>query len=77
MFQSYFNMMDFGGGSSLFLLAFPMMILLAVWGLVWKGIALWVAARRGEKVWFVALLRLVFLKFCIFSFFQNKRKVIL
>jgi hypothetical protein len=27
-----------------------------IWSLVWKGLALWKAARRGEKVWFVALL---------------------
>ena len=29
---------------------------LAVWELIWKGWALWLAARRGEKGWFVALL---------------------
>ncbi len=27
-----------------------------VWTLVWKGMALWQAARRGEKIWFVVLL---------------------
>lgn len=26
------------------------------WVIPWKGIALWLAARRGEKLWFVALL---------------------
>jgi len=31
-------------------------ILLAIWSLVWKGWALWIAARREQKVWFVALL---------------------
>jgi methionyl-tRNA synthetase len=30
--------------------------LLALWTLVWKGLALWHAARRGEYWWFVALL---------------------
>lgn len=30
--------------------------LLVVWGLVWKGWALWTAARKGSKPWFVALL---------------------
>ena len=29
---------------------------LFVWSLVWKGLALWHAARRGEKIWFVVLL---------------------
>lgn len=27
-----------------------------VWSLVWKGLALWKAAREGSKPWFVALL---------------------
>jgi len=29
---------------------------LLVWSLVWKGLALWKSAQRGEKWWFVALL---------------------
>jgi len=31
---------------------------LLVWIFVWKGLALWKSARRGEKIWFVALLLL-------------------
>ncbi len=31
-------------------------ILLMIWSLVWKGIALWKAARLGQKYWFIALL---------------------
>ena len=27
-----------------------------IWTLVWKGMALWQAARKGEKIWFVVLL---------------------
>ncbi|NTW45426.1 MAG: hypothetical protein HGB18_00025 [Candidatus Moranbacteria bacterium] len=27
-----------------------------VWSLVWKGVALWKAARNGHTAWFVALL---------------------
>jgi hypothetical protein len=30
--------------------------LLIIWSLVWKGIALWKAARVGSKPWFVAFL---------------------
>lgn len=30
--------------------------ILAVWDLVWKGMALWRAARIGQKGWFIALL---------------------
>lgn len=34
-------------------------VLIAVtilWSLVWKGTALWKAARNGDKIWFVVLL---------------------
>jgi hypothetical protein len=27
-----------------------------IWSLIWKGLALWKAARQGQKVWYVALL---------------------
>lgn len=33
-----------------------LVVILIVWSLIWKGLALWRAARRGEKVWYVALL---------------------
>ena len=32
------------------------LIILMVWSLIWKGMALWRAARRGEKVWFIVFL---------------------
>lgn len=31
-------------------------LVIAVWSLIWKGLALWKAAREGSKEWFVALL---------------------
>jgi len=37
----------------LILLLMPLAIL---WSLCWKGVALWRAARREEKWWFIALL---------------------
>lgn len=40
-----------------FLLGLPLLVLgLLLWTLVWKGWALWLAARRDEKIWFVVLL---------------------
>ncbi len=30
--------------------------LLILWSVIWKGLALWRAAREGSKGWFVALL---------------------
>ena len=32
------------------------MIVFAVWSIFWKGWAMWIAARQGQKVWFGALL---------------------
>ncbi len=31
-------------------------LLVLIWSFVWKGWALWLAARRGEKVWFIVML---------------------
>lgn len=44
-------MMGFGGGLNFFGLS-----LLVIWSLVWKGLALWKAAREGSKPWFLVLL---------------------
>ena len=32
------------------------LIALLIWGLFWKGLALWNSARNTQKYWFVALL---------------------
>ena len=34
----------------------PILILITLWTIAWKGWALWLAARRSEKWWFIALL---------------------
>lgn len=34
----------------------PFILLVILWSVVWKGLALWHAARRGEYWWFMALL---------------------
>lgn len=34
----------------------PLIILLLIWSLVWKGFALWRAAKNGHKVWYVVML---------------------
>jgi hypothetical protein len=43
--------MDVLGGNIMLLV-----ILTTLWTLPWKGWALWLAARRKEKWWFIALL---------------------
>jgi len=34
----------------------PLLMLVLIWSVVWKGLALWKAARRGASVWFVVML---------------------
>lgn len=33
-----------------------LIILLVLWAIPWKGVALWKAARNGQKWWFIVLL---------------------
>lgn len=54
---------DFGNYINPWSGPFPMMagfgiflILIAIWSIVWKGMALWKAGRLGHKGWFIALL---------------------
>ncbi|OGG47720.1 hypothetical protein A3D66_00310 [Candidatus Kaiserbacteria bacterium RIFCSPHIGHO2_02_FULL_50_9] len=35
---------------------FWLLVLLALWSLPWKGVALWTATKRAEKWWFILLL---------------------
>ena len=37
-------------------ISYLVFILAAIWSLYWKGLALWRAAARQEKGWFIALL---------------------
>lgn len=40
-----------------FLASYPWIILIVLlWTLPWKGVALWISARKGHTGWFVALL---------------------
>ncbi len=52
-------------------------IIIVLWTLPWKGIALWKAARSGDNVWFVVLLvlnTLAILEISYIFFFSRKRK---
>ncbi|MFA6593693.1 MAG: DUF5652 family protein [Candidatus Buchananbacteria bacterium] len=33
-----------------------LMLVLALWTIPWKGLALWKSARRGDTAWFIVLL---------------------
>lgn len=48
---NYYNSFDW---SRFFL--FPLFIPAIIWSLIWKGLALYRAARNGQKVWFGILL---------------------
>lgn len=47
-----------------------------VWSLIWKGIALWKAARSEDKFWFVAILLVntIGVLEIIYIFFLSKKK---
>jgi hypothetical protein len=52
------------------------LILLGIWSLIWKAIALWVSARKSQKVWFVSIFILTtagFLELVYLGFFQKGR----
>lgn len=46
-------MQDFFNQGSFVLAIFALVI---IWSFIWKGIALWKAARNGDKIWYVVLL---------------------
>jgi hypothetical protein len=51
---------------------------IVLWTLPWKGYALWKAAQRGEKKWFVALLVVNTLGILeiVYIFFFSKRGIV-
>ena len=55
------------------------LVVAAVWTIPWKGIALWKAARRGEKAWFVIMLlvnTLAILEILYIFIFSKREKYI-
>ena len=50
-----YNYMHFGYGAGMGIF-WPAVALFVLWSLFWKGLALWHAAKRDEKKWFVVLL---------------------
>lgn len=52
-------------------------ILLIIWSLFWKGLALWKSAKNNQKYWFIAILILStagILDIIYIAFFQAKKK---
>jgi len=53
------------------------LLLIIVWTLPWKGVALWKAAKRGEPKWFIAILILntfALLEIAYIYFFSREKK---
>ena len=65
------NAAEFGVGLPLF-----SFFLILFWIVVWKGYALWTAAKRGQKWWFVILLitNTLAILDLIYIFFVAKKK---
>lgn len=55
-------------------------LVLVIWSLVWKGLALWKAARLGAKPWFIVMLVLntvgVLEILYIFVFSRGKKEIV-
>lgn len=45
-----------GQGFSGFAALAPLILLMALWSIFWKGLALWHSGRRGQHVWFIVML---------------------
>ena len=52
------NILNSGFGSGIGFGSFvgPGLLLILIWSLFWKGLALWHAGRRGQPWWFVVML---------------------
>ena len=72
-FREYVNIMGYSSLPPSILSAIAVM---AVWSIIWKGIALWKAAKNDSKPWFIALLLIntVGILEIIYIFFFSKKK---
>lgn len=70
--QQYINIMGYSSLSAGFL---STVLVLAVWSIIWKGIALWKAARNNSTAWFVVMLivNTVGILEIIYVFFFSKK----
>jgi len=55
---------------------FWLLLLITAWTLPWKGVALWKAAKRNHRAWFIVLLILNTLAILeiLYTFIFSKRK---
>lgn len=70
-------MFDVGLFATLGVVGGVLLALSIIWTLVWKGFALWIAAREKRKLWFIAVLilnTLGILEIVFIFFFSDWRK---
>lgn len=67
------NLMGFSSMSGGFVTLF---VLLTIWSIIWKGIALWKAARNNHMYWYIPMLFIntAGLLEIIYIFFFSKKK---
>lgn len=73
-YQQFLNTAGYSGMSGS---VTAMLVVLAVWSLVWKGFALWKAARNGSKPWFIVMLVLntVGILEIVYIFYFSKKAI--
>jgi len=74
MYGEYFNVMGYSALPAGFL---TLIVLLSIWSVIWKGFALWKAARNSSKPWFIVLLVINtagILEILYFFFFSKKKE---
>jgi methionyl-tRNA synthetase len=72
MFENYNEYINILGFTSFSFSLFALII----WTVIWKGIALWKAARNTDKLWFIALLVIntVGILEILYIYFFSKKK---
>jgi hypothetical protein len=57
---------------------FLFLLLILLWVMPWKGVALWKAAKRGQKKWFITMLLINSLALLeiVYIFFFSKKKAV-
>ena len=55
---------------------FWILLLLALWAIPWKGVALWKASKNNQKIWFIVLLvvNTVGILEIVYIFYFSKKK---
>ena len=74
--MSYEQFLNVAGYSSMPAGFAILFVLLAIWSLIWKGIALWKAAQNNSTAWYVAMLILntAGILEIVYIFFFSKKK---